>query len=69
MPHTPEKNPGGEWIDRKDIHPTTNIAGRAYKTVSGKVGVFEIGNAFPEEPIEFWYFAPTQEGQTHEERE
>lgn len=61
MPHTPENSPGGEWVPAEKVHPTTNVADRAYRLSDGTEGV---AHQFPlsvndgsTAAVTHWYFA------------
>lgn len=50
----------GKWVHRRDVHPTTNVAGRRYMTGDGVEGVFygqSIGT------LDLWWFFPAAQQQ------
>lgn len=58
---SPETYPDGRWVPANRVDPACNIANRAYRLRSGRIGfVSAYGNVFSamDDPITHWYFPP-----------
>ena len=48
----------GRWVPNEQVHPMTNVAGRKYRTNTGRIGVAYYNILNSEEYVTHWWFEP-----------